>query len=196
MIPVIVLAGGAGRRFGSNKLLADLNGLPLVMHTPLRLQKAGGFDVTVVTCHEKVRELCEEAGLTCLFSECCREGLSGSVRTAAEYLMESGAPAAVFCGGDQPFLTAETLQAFYEIWRRSGKGLASCRADGQVTNPVIFSAPYYEMLTGLSGETGGRAVLRANEGDCCFYELTDSREAVDIDLPEQLEEARKGAQRR
>ena len=196
MIPVIVLAGGEGRRFGSNKLLADLNGLPLVMHMPLRLQRAGGFDVTVVTCHEKVRELCEEAGLTCLFSECCREGLSASVRTAAEYLMESGAPAAVFCGGDQPFLTAETLRAFYETWRRSGKGLASCCTEGQMTNPAIFSPAYLKDLTALTGDTGGRAVLRANEGDCCFYELTDSREAVDIDLPEQLEEARKGAQRR
>jgi molybdenum cofactor cytidylyltransferase len=196
MIPLIVLAGGAGKRFGSNKLLADLNGLPLVMHAPLRLQKAGGFDVTVVTCHEKVRELCEAADLTCVFSERCKEGLSGSVRAAAEHLMERGAPAAVFCGGDQPFLTAETIRDFYEAWQRSGRGLASCRAEDQVTNPVIFSAPYFEELTELTGDTGGRAVLRAHAGDCCYYDLPDPFEAVDIDDPQQLEEARKGAKRR
>ncbi len=196
MIPVIVLAGGAGRRFGGNKLLADLNGLPLVMHTPLRLQKADGFDVIVVTCHKEVKKLCEVAGLTCLFSERCKEGLSGSVRAAAEYLMESGTPAAVFCGGDQPFLTAETMRDFYGSWQRSGKGLASCREEGQVTNPVIFSAPYFEELTKLTGDTGGRAVLRAHVADCFYYDLPDPHEAADIDSPEQLEEAEKGALRR
>ncbi len=196
MIPVVVLAGGAARRFGSNKLLAELNGLPLVMHTPLRLQKAGGFDVTVVTCHEEVKQLCEEAGLTCLFSECCREGLSGSVRAAAEHLIDRGVPAAVFCGGDQPFLTAEALRNFYEAWQSSGNGLGTCCADGQVTNPVIFSSLYFETLTELTGDTGGRAVLRANKADCFFYELADPHEIMDIDLPQQLEDARKGAKRR
>ena len=195
MIPVVVLAGGSASRFGS-KLLADLDGLPLVMHTPLRLQKAGGFDVTVVTRHEEVKQLCEDAGITCVFSELCREGLSGSVRAAAQYLTDTDCRAAVFCGGDQPFLTAEMLRDFYESWQRSGKGLASCRAEGQVTNPVIFSARYFEELTVLNGDTGGRAVLRAHEEDCCFYDLPDPFAAADIDLPEQLEEAKKGAKRR
>ncbi|MBR0210313.1 MAG: nucleotidyltransferase family protein [Firmicutes bacterium] len=196
MIPVIVLAGGAARRFGSNKLLAELNGLPLVMHAPLRLQKAGGFDVIVMTCHEEVKQLCDEAGLTCLFRSLCKEGLSGSVRAASEHLMERGVPAAVFCGGDQPFLTAETMMTFYCAWQSSGKGLGSCMAEGLATNPTIFSLKYYKDLTALAGDTGGRAVLRANEADCFFYELADPHEIMDIDLPQQLEDARKGAKRR
>ena len=175
MIHVIVLAGGAGRRFGSNKLLADLNGLPLVMHTPLRLQRAGGFDVTVVTCHEEVKKLCGEAGIACLFSQLCREGLSGSVRAAARSLKDRGCEAALFCSGDQPFLTPDLLRGFYASWQTSGKG---------------------DDLMTLEGDAGGRAVLRACERDCWFYELPYPPEAADIDLPQQLEEARKGGTKR
>lgn len=196
MIHVIVLAGGAGRRFGSNKLLADLNGLPLVMHTPLRLQRAGGFDVTVVTCHKEVKKLCGEAGIACLFSQLCREGLSGSVRAAARSLKDRGCEAALFCSGDQPFLTPDLLRGFYASWQTSGKGLGSCRAGDRVTNPAIFSAPYFDDLMTLEGDAGGRAVLRACESDCWFYELPYPPEAADIDLPQQLEEARKGETKR
>ena len=192
MISVVILAGGGSRRFGSNKLLADLNGLPLVMHTALRLQKAGGFDVTVVTCHEEIKQLCEEAGVACLFSELCREGLSGSVRAAVQHLAGAGCASAVFCGGDQPFLTAQTVQAFYDAWQQSGKGLATCLAHGAVTNPAGFSAPYFPALTALEGDRGGRAVLQAHAEDCFVYPLTDPGEAADIDVPEQLEEARRG----
>lgn len=191
MIPVVILAGGEGRRFGGNKLLADLNGLPLVLHTALRLQRAGAFDVTIVTCHEEIQQLCEDYGLFCLFSGLCREGLSGSVRAAVQFLLKSGKPATVFCGGDQPFLTAETIRSFYEAWQLSGKGAASCQTESSVTNPVIFSARYYPKLLALRGDQGGRSVLQENEEDCFLYFLKHPEEAVDIDRPQQLEAARK-----
>ena len=176
MIPVIVLAGGEGSRFGSNKLLAELDGLPLALHTPLRLQEAGGFAVTLVTCHEEVRDLCLAHGLDCLYTRACREGLSGSVRAAAERLAEQDVPAAVFCAGDQPFL-------------------GTCMAGGRPTNPAVFSAPYFAALTRLTGDTGGRAVLREHPEDCFVYELADGAEAADIDVPEQLENAKRGEMR-
>ena len=196
MIPVMILAGGGSTRFGSNKLLADLNGLPLVLHTPLRLKADGGFAVTLITCCEEVARLCADHGLSCLVSDACREGLSGSVRTAAESLMRRNISSAVFCSGDQPFLTADTMRAFYLAWQASGKGLGSCMAADRVTNPAIFSEPYFKELTALEGDTGGRAVLRVHEEDCFFYELKDPFETADIDLPQQLEEARKGKEKR
>ena len=196
MIPVIVLAGGSGSRFGSNKLLTDLNGLPLVLHAPLRLKADGGFAVTLITCHEEIAKLCAEHGLSYIVSDACREGLSGSVRAAAEQLMREDASAAVFFSGDQPFLTAETIRGFYQAWQASEKGLGSCMADGRVTNPAIFSAPYFKELTVLKGDAGGRVVLRAHEPDVFFYELQDPSAAADIDLPQQLAEARKGVVKR
>ena len=81
MIEILVLAGGRAERFGSNKLLADLNGTPMVLHVPLRLQWDRRFHVTVVTCHGEVLKLCKANGISCVFSEECLQGLSGSIRS-------------------------------------------------------------------------------------------------------------------
>ena len=107
MIEILVLAGGRAERFGSNKLLADLNGTPMVLHVPLRLQWDRRFHVTVVTCHGEVLKLCKANGISCVFSEECLQGLSGSLRAGVQALAAEGAEAICFCAGDQPFLKAD-----------------------------------------------------------------------------------------
>ena len=54
-------------------------------------------------------------------------------------------------------------------------------------NPVIFSDIYIEELSRLTGDMGGRHVLRRHMADVRFLEVDDSRELQDIDTREQLE---------
>ena len=188
-IPAVILAGGSASRFGSNKLLAELNGLPLVLHTALRLQEDGGFNLLAVTCHDAVRDLFAQRGIACLLTETCRQGLSGSVRAGVSAMREKGAEEILFFAGDQPFLKAETLHAFYEAWQRSGKGLGSCLAEGSPTNPAIFTRQYFSSLCSLEGDRGGRKILQENPADCFFWPLPDPAQAEDIDTIKQLQRA-------
>ncbi len=189
MILAVLLAGGEGKRFGSNKLVADFHGLPLFLQTPLRLQADKGFSLLVVTRYNRIQTICEEHGIRCVCTDECREGLSGSVRAAVRAAQEEDAEDILFFSGDQPFLTAQTLRAFYDAWKASGKGLASCLAHGSPSNPAIFSRPYFSSLMALTGDTGGRAVLKSFPGDCFFWELPDPGEAEDIDTMQQLQSA-------
>lgn len=187
MIETIILAGGRAERFGSNKLLADLNGRPMVLHTPLRLQEDGRFRVTVVTCHEDVRKLCEANGIACIYSEECRKGLSGSIRAGVQALAAEGAEAICFCAGDQPFLQADTLAAFHKAWTASGKSMGSCLAGDDPTNPAIFSKERFPALLSLEGDKGGRRILREDSKDCFYWPLPDPCEARDIDTLQQYQ---------
>lgn len=186
MIETIILAGGRAERFGSNKLLAELNGRPMVLHTALRLQWDRRFRVTVVTCHDAVRKLCKENGIACIYSEECLKGLSGSIRAGVRELAEKGAEEVCFCAGDQPFLTADTLAAFHKAWQASGKPMGSCLAGDDPTNPAIFSKDCYPALLSLEGDAGGRRILSARPEDCFFWPLPNPDEARDIDTPEQF----------
>lgn len=186
MIEVLILAGGRGERFGSNKLLAELNGRPMVLHTALRLQADRRFDPVVVTCHSEVRRLCKANGLTCIFSEECLKGLSGSIRAGVQELSGKGAEEILFCSGDQPFLTADTLAAFHRAWKASGKPLGSCLAGQDPTNPAIFTKEYYPALLKLEGEQGGRRILRNHPESCFLWSLPDPNEARDIDTYQQF----------
>ena len=187
MIEILVLAGGRAERFGSNKLLADLNGTPMVLHVPLRLQWDRRFHVTVVTCHGEVLKLCKANGISCVFSEECLQGLSGSIRSGVRALAEKGTESICFCAGDQPFLTADTLAAFHEAWRLSGRPMGRCLADGDPTNPAIFSKACYPALLSLEGEQGGRRILSGHPEDCFLWPLPDPREARDIDTLQQYQ---------
>ncbi len=186
MIEVLILAGGRGERFGSNKLLAELHGRPMVLHTALRLQADRRFAPTVVTCHSEVRKLCMANGIACLFSEECLKGLSGSVRAGVRVLSGKGVEEILFCSGDQPFLKGETLAAFHKAWKASGKPLGSCLAGSNPTNPVIITKAYYPALLTLEGEQGGRKILREHPEDCFLWSLPDPGEARDIDTYQQF----------
>lgn len=187
MIETIILAGGRAERFGSNKLLADLNGRPMVLHTALRLQWDRRFRVTVVTCHDAVRKLCKENGIACIYSEECLKGLSGSIRAGVQALAAEGADAICFCAGDQPFLKADTLAAFHKAWQASSKPMGSCLAGGDPTNPAIFSKERFPALLSLKGDQGGRRILREDPEDCFYWPLPDPREARDIDTLQQYQ---------
>ncbi len=187
MIEILVLAGGRAERFGSNKLLADLNGTPMVLHVPLRLQWDRRFHVTVVTCHGEVRKLCKANGISCVFSEECLQGLSGSIRAGVQALAAEGAEAICFCAGDQPFLKADTLAAFHKAWKASGKSMGSCLAGDDPTNPAIFSKECFPALLSLEGDQGGRRILREDPEDCFYWPLPDPCEARDIDTLQQYQ---------
>ncbi len=54
-IAAIVLAAGKSSRMGSNKLLADLNGKPLLRHSVEALKASSVHDIIVVTGNEPER---------------------------------------------------------------------------------------------------------------------------------------------
>ena len=130
----VVMASGLGRRFGGNKLLAGLEGKPLVQYA---LDATGGLFArrVVVTRHADVADLCRAQGVPVVLhsqprvvvtrhadvADLCRaQGVpvvlhsqphrSDTVRLGLEALSAgSGLDGCLFCPGDQPLLTWETV---------------------------------------------------------------------------------------
>ena len=59
----VIMASGEGKRFGSNKMLADICGKPLIQRTIESVPK--GFDVVVTTRWPHVAEICRELCCAC-----------------------------------------------------------------------------------------------------------------------------------
>ena len=64
----VIVAGGSARRFGSDKLMADLAGLPVLMRSVLAFQRCEAINFIVVAARadmvEEVERLCREHGVT------------------------------------------------------------------------------------------------------------------------------------
>ncbi len=185
-IHLILLAAGNSRRFGGNKLLSLYNGKPMYQHLTDRLQKLDlpflGEKIIVSQYEELLKEGKAQSYRTVenLHPEC---GISHSIYLGLHTLMEHGAEkedAVCFFVCDQPHLRRNTIQQFLEGYQLSGKGIG-CVGDGEhLGNPVVFQMRYAEELLTLTGETGGKSVVKKHLDDVYIYSA-EKMELEDID---------------
>ncbi len=63
----VIMASGEGKRFGSNKMLADIYGKPLIARTIDSVPR--GFDVVVSTRWPEVAQICEDKHCPCVLHD-------------------------------------------------------------------------------------------------------------------------------
>ena len=162
----VIMASGLGKRFGGNKLMAELKGKPLIQYALDATE--GIFERrVVVTRHKEVEELCRRQGVPVVFhslpyrSDTVRLGLeslgagtdAGKSGTEAEIEIappaENGLEGCMFCPGDQPMLGRETV-ASLALCAASGKNTIWRAAwNGQEGSPVLFPAWVFPELLAL-----------------------------------------------
>jgi molybdopterin-guanine dinucleotide biosynthesis protein A len=104
-----ILAGGAGRRMGADKALAELEGLPMIAHVAAALE-AARCDVVAVGRTEPV------AGIRALPDDAGGQGPAAGLLTALR--IASGRPV-VLVATDQPMLRPETVTALLQLHGRA-----------------------------------------------------------------------------
>lgn len=190
-IQLIYLAAGNSRRFGSNKLLYKLDGKPLYQHLLMRLlrivKRHPSWEVLVVTQYGEVYEEVLEMKASGqpvrpVFSPDSKKGASYSVRAGVEASAKDAEGYAFFVA-DQPYLTERSAEGFLEEMERIEADLGSVRCKGRPGNPGWFSKRYRGELLALSGDSGGRKILKRYPEKIVYYEMEDEREMEDVDEP-------------
>jgi molybdenum cofactor guanylyltransferase len=111
-----VLAGGASRRFGSDKALADFGGEPLIARLCRTLQAATAAPVRIIGDAKKYSPI----GVECVPDRWPGEGPLGGIITAltADKAGTDSSGQNSWClviGCDMPFLTVDWLRHFAEV---------------------------------------------------------------------------------
>lgn len=186
-IGIVLLAAGRGERFGGDKLTALLKGKPMYLWT---LEKLEGLNTAappvVVTGAAEIISAAEDRGMIIVLNRKPELGISRSIRLGIHKL-EQQCPeidGILFMVCDQPWLKKRTL---IRLLSEFSGGILAVSSGKKAGNPVIFSDIYIEELSRLTGDMGGRHVLRRHMADVRFLEVDDSRELQDIDTREQLE---------
>jgi molybdenum cofactor cytidylyltransferase len=188
----IVLAAGRSTRFGSNKLLADLGGKPVVRHVVETAISGGLSPVIVIVGHqsERVSEALLGLDVRILKNSNFADGMSTSLRLGATSV-PPGCSGVMILLGDMPRVQSETIQALAEQFVSKP---GSCDAvipsyNNRRGNPVVLSARMLQRLDTLSGDNGARAILDGR--NVSVFKVPDPGILMDTDTPHALEIIRK-----
>lgn len=181
-IAFIMLAAGNSRRFGSNKLLYEIDGKPMYQHILEKLMTVANTpkSITVVTQYEEIEQEARTLGTKVYINPHPDDGISSSLKIGLK--ANKDADACLFTVSDQPWLTTATIHQLIDLFKTSQKGIACVSCQGKLGNPCIFTKKYYEELLSITGDRGGKAVITAHREDTAVLKVNDVRELTDMDV--------------
>jgi molybdenum cofactor cytidylyltransferase len=162
VIAGIVLAAGAGTRFGGGKQLARLDGRPLLEHA-LQTMAAAPVSHTVAVLGagaEQVLAAVDLHGAEAIVCERWDEGQSASLACGLAALAASDAEAAVVVLGDQPNVSPEAIR---RVLAARGDGVLAARATygEEPGHPVVIERALFGRMRDVTGDRGARNLLRS-----------------------------------
>lgn len=190
-VAAILLAAGAGSRFGGEKLLAGYGGRPLIS-AALDTLAGSPVDETLVVVgadEDALRPVLEGYGVRAIENPRWADGQSTSVLAGLRSCSpETGA--AVVLLADQPLVEAEAVERLIEAFRR-GADVAVATYDGEPRNPVLFSRGTWPVLfEELEGDRGAREVLRRRPEWVTLVPCDGAGDPFDVDTEEDLRRVR------
>lgn len=183
----ILLAAGAGTRFGGPKALVRLRGETLA-ERGARLLIAGGCSPVVVVvgaAASTVASTVDVGSAELVPNTGWASGMGSSLRVGLGAL-EGRCDAAVVALADQPLVGPAAVQRLVTAWR-DGAMAAVATYDGAPRNPVLLDASLWERVAAeATGDRGARSFLRSNPALVQSVACEDVASADDVDTPEDL----------
>lgn len=199
----VIMASGLSRRFGTNKLLADFCGQPMLCRAFDATATPGIAARIVVTRSEEVQALCRAQGVPVLLHSL--PGRNDTVRLGLSALLEQlpELSGCMFLPGDQPLLRRETVEAMTERfcqerlypaeWQKETEreifrlGFRVRNDPSPLTgSPVLFEKGLFQELLILPQGMGGSVLLRKYPAHVHTVYIADRNELADADTPEAL----------
>lgn len=185
----VVLAAGAGRRFGMPKALATLDGTTLVARA-VGVLRAADIDPVVVVVgagRDAVTTEAVAAGGTVVPNDGWRTGMGSSLRAGLEGLPPA-VSAAVVALVDQPGSSVEVVHRLVAAWEASSRPAAVASYRRVTMPPVVLArSTWSAVLAAVAPDAGARAWLGANPEQVVVVPCDDIADLRDVDTPDDLD---------
>jgi len=193
-VAIVILAAGRSTRMGGpNKLLAEVDGHPLVVHAAKAALRSQAVEVVVVLGHmaEEVKAVVKRAipaksRLRFVTNADYADGISTSVRAGIGTLGKD-IDAAIVQLGDMPAVSAPLLDRLIAAFNPvEGRSICVPTVRGKRGNPVLWDRRFFAEIGTLSGDSGAKHLIGEHTDLVCEVEMSGEAALTDIDTPEAL----------
>ena len=187
----VLLAAGQSKRFPGDlpKQLLDFKGEPMVRRMARQALTSRLGDLIVVLGYraDLIRPVLSDLEVKMVDNPDYASGQSSSVRWGLRSL-DPSASAALFLPADQPFLSAALLDQLINTYELSGGPIVLPTYQGYRGSPVLFHQSLFPELAAVTGDEGGRQIIKRHESEIVTVVVDSQRPLLDIDTPEDCRE--------
>ena len=187
-IAALVLAAGASARMGTtNKLLCEVDGIPMVRRATGAALASRCGSVRVVTGHdaEQVRACLRGLDVTLVHNPRHAEGMATSLR-AGLMMLPGDIDAAIVVLGDMPRVDGALVDRLIDAWDPRDPHIVAPLRDGRRGNPILWPRAYFAEMAQVEGDKGARDLLQRHAAKVRTIPWDDDAIFVDVDTPEAL----------
>lgn len=162
MIKGIILSAGKGSRMGKQKLLLPLKGHTVVEEVITKAKSSMIDEVLLVygEPRQKFEEICFKHNIKGIYNENYEMGQSQSIIRGIE--ASKDADGYIFLLGDQPMVQVEIVNKIIYEHMQFPESIIVPVYGEKKGNPVLFPLLFKEELLNITGDSGGREIIRKN----------------------------------
>ena len=181
----VLLAAGRGSRFGSDKLLHPLpDGTPMAVAAAANLVAACDRVIAVVRPgNDELAELLHATGCDTVICPSADAGLGHTLAAGITALPDAGGW--VVALADMPYITPASHRTIVASLH-NGASLTACEYHGERGHPVGFARHWFNQLSSLTGDQGGKSILQTHRQKLVLCPVDDPGVLWDIDRPDEL----------
>ena len=191
----IILAAGLSTRMGSQKLLIQVGGIPVIRRV-VRAAMESYLSRLILVTGPSNSELLQSLGrdakherVLIAVNDRPERGMASSLRTGMRMLAK-GISGVMVILADQPLLTPDVINKLLAEFSKQTDSIVAPLIGGRRSNPVIFPADLFSELEMVMGDTGGRAVLQRHAARVVGIEIGGYYNDIDLDTADDLQRIR------
>lgn len=181
MVSAILLAAGESKRMGKPKQLMPFGRSTILEQTIDNLLNSEVSEVIVVLGY-RAEEMIKTVAIKpvkVVINPAYHQGMSTSIVTGLN-LVDDEAQAVMLALADQPLVDSKTMNRLIDEFFNHDKGIAIPVYQGRRGHPIIFSIKYKGELLKLTGDIGGRQIIKQHPDD--VLEVAVGCESINIDI--------------
>ncbi len=186
MICGIILAAGEGKRMGKVKLTLPLGDKQLIEWV-LQAVKLAPLDKYFLVVRPEDKEMIkigESWGAEIVLNPEYRSGMSSSIRKALDQISSEVVEGIFILLGDQPLINPSIIFKMLKAFTPGKREIVVPFYKDKQGNPVLFDNYWRDELLELSGDVGGRSLLKANPENIKRVKISDRAVIEDINSEE------------
>ena len=186
MIYGIILAAGEGKRMGKVKLTLPLGNKKLIEWV-LQVAKSTPLDKYFLVVRPEDKEIIKTGkkwGAEIVLNPDFRKGMSTSIKKALLKINTQEAEGFFLILGDQPLITSKIINKLIKSFS-PGKGeIVVPYFKDKRGNPTLFDICWKDELMAITGDVGGRVLIKAHLEKVKRINISDKAILFDIDKEE------------